>query len=138
MHIGGVHKQNTHLYMPSCSTSCSKYCATQVGAYRNGASVYICMWWGSGILRRPECYTGSKNWSDRAKRHKISRSLIFHDLLLRFREHVIFIYHRFLVTYSVTSVGPPYRSKSEKEFEKFFDKRGFVNTHPNTPEAGEF
>ena len=56
-----VHWRNNHLCMPPglCSTLFSTYFTTEV-AYRNRSNVYICMWWGSGILCKPECYTGTE------------------------------------------------------------------------------
>ena len=59
VHKGGLHEWNTRLCMPSglCSTSFSIFCAPQE-IYRNGASVYFCTSWVSGILCKSECYTG--------------------------------------------------------------------------------
>ena len=56
---GGLHEWNTRLCMSSglCSTSFSIFCAPQE-IYRNGASVYFCTSWVSGILCKSECYTG--------------------------------------------------------------------------------
>ena len=47
-----------YVYLGLHRTSFSMYCATQ-GVSRIRASVY--MWWGSGILCKPECYTGTSD-----------------------------------------------------------------------------
>ena len=59
LHIRAYTSGIPNLCMPCSlrSTSFSMYFVA-VGAYRNGWSVYIFTWWGSGILCKPECYIG--------------------------------------------------------------------------------
>ena len=53
-----IHKRNTHLYAPGlCSVLFSMYCTTEE-AYKNGASVYICMCGVVKISCKWECNTG--------------------------------------------------------------------------------
>ena len=55
VHKRGVHKWNTNLCIPlGCAVHDMVMLCTTELVYRNGLSVYICIWYHSGLLCKPE------------------------------------------------------------------------------------